>query len=112
MNLVWFKMEQWSCSLLAGVMVFCLCIHTFQPVVFPHLNIVPSLSRQHISNLSSLAYLHYELPPSGHPPFRQQQVLRLLLLLGLLDLSQTTDWIHTLTVIWSRLGGKEETHNS
>lgn len=60
---------------------------------------------------NAIVYLHDELPASGQAPFRKQYILWLLLLLGLLNLSQTADWVHALAVVWSCLGGKQETHN-
>lgn len=51
-------------------------------------------------------YLHDELPASGHPPFGEQRILRLLLLLGLLNLSQAADRVHALAIVGSCLGGK------
>lgn len=59
----------------------------------------------------TVLYLHDELPASGHPPFREQEVLRLLLLLGLLDLGQTADRVHALAIVWSRLGQSDQTQN-
>lgn len=60
---------------------------------------------------NKIVYLHDELPASGHPPFREQHILWLLLLLGLLDLSQSADWVHALAIVWSRLGGKKVANN-
>lgn len=51
----------------------------------------------------SSTYLHDKFPASGHPPLRKQQILRLFLLLGLLDLGQAADRVHALAIVRSRL---------
>lgn len=57
---------------------------------------------------STTVYLHDELAASGHPPFGEQHILWLLLLLGLLNLSQATDRVHALAIVRSRLGKTTE----
>lgn len=51
----------------------------------------------------ALPDLHDELPSAGQTALRHHAVLRLLLLLGLLDLRQSADGIHPLAVLWTRL---------
>ena len=47
----------------------------------------------------NLAYLHDEFPSPGHSPFGNECVHWLLLLLGLVNLTEPVDWGDTLPVI-------------
>ena len=50
-----------------------------------------------------LAHLHDKLPASRKAPLSEQQVLRLLLLLRLLDLGQSADRVHPLAILRAAL---------
>lgn len=50
-----------------------------------------------------LAHLHDKLPASRKAPLGEQQVLRLLLLLRLLDLGQSADRVHPLATLGAAL---------
>jgi hypothetical protein len=53
--------------------------------------------------LNGLAfYLHHKFSSSGHSFFSYQGVDWFLLLLGLLDLDQSGDWINGLTIFWNK----------
>lgn len=52
---------------------------------------------------SRLPYLHDEFSAARHPSLRQQHVFRFLLLFSLLNLSQSADRVHALSVLWAGL---------
>lgn len=52
---------------------------------------------------STRTHLHHELPAAREAALGEKHVLRLLLLLCLLDLGQSADWVHHLTIFWAAL---------
>lgn len=48
-------------------------------------------------------HLHDKLPAAREASLREEHVLRLLLLLRLLDLGQSANWVHPLAIFWAAL---------